>query len=79
MSSFTWEPESCPESSKELEPGPESLAPGAGFKAREKIAKFAMNTKNRGNYLVGFFALGGSFAPMVGLALSQWRLDRIEQ
>jgi hypothetical protein len=44
-----------------------------------KVAALEMNTKDRGNYLVGVFALGGSFAPMVGIALNQWRLDSIEQ
>jgi len=38
-----------------------------------------MNKRNRRNYLVGVFALGGSFAPMAGIALSQWRLDSVEE
>jgi len=38
-----------------------------------------MNTEDRGNYLVGVFALGGSFVPMAGIALSRWRLDSVEQ
>jgi hypothetical protein len=40
-----------------------------------QVAGPEMNTKNRGNYLVGVFALGGSFTPLVGIGLSQWLLD----
>ena len=43
-----------------------------------RIAFIGMNTKNDGNYLVGFFALGGSFTPLAGIALSKSQLVKVE-
>ena len=31
-----------------------------------------MEAKNRGNLLVGYFALDGSFAPLLGIGLHHW-------
>jgi hypothetical protein len=31
-----------------------------------------MDTRKRGNLLVGYFALDGSFAPLAGIVLNYW-------
>jgi hypothetical protein len=50
----------------------------SGF-APAQIATPEADAKNRSNYLVGVFSLGGSFAPIVGIGLSRWLPDSIGQ
>lgn len=35
-----------------------------------------MKTEYIGNLLVGYFALDGSFSPLVGIGLNQWGLQK---
>jgi outer membrane protein W len=38
-----------------------------------------MDSKNRGNLLVGYFSLDGSFAPIVGIGLNYWAAKKFGQ
>ena len=45
------------------------------FKSRTNFGLFEMKKRERGNLLVGYFALGGDFASLVGIGLNRWWND----